>query len=127
MRCGDELHELNHGSAISLRPLRPGVRSEDSAGDGEEAVKVEVESFVDGLVPVEEGLVLEALLDGKVRLGVGGFGGGEWRRVFLLAGERFGVFGIGFLFDGRMLVGKHFGTVGVGGAGFAGGFFAGHC
>jgi hypothetical protein len=90
-------------------------------------VKVEVESFVDGLVPVEEGLVLEALLDGKVRLGVGGFGGGEWRRVFLLAGERFGVFGIGFLFDGRMLVGKHFGTVGVGGAGFAGGFFAGHC
>lgn len=87
---------------------------------------MEVESFVDGLVPVEEGLVLEALLDGEVRLGVGGFGGGEWRRVFLLAGERFGVFGIGFLFDGRMLVGKHFGTAGVGGAGFAGAFGASH-
>lgn len=92
---------------------------------------MELEGFVDGLVPMEEGLVLEAFLDGEERLRVGGVGGGGVRGgVFLFAGERFGAFGgggVGSMFDGWMLFGEHFGTVGVGGAGFAGGFLAGHC
>lgn len=91
---------------------------------------MELEGFVDGLVPMEEGLVLEAFLDGEERLRVGGLGGGGVRGgVLLLAGERFGVLGcggVGFMFGGWMLVGEHFGAVGVGGAGFAGAFGAGH-
>lgn len=107
-RRGDEGYELEHGSAVVFGPFCPRVRIEEPASDGEEAVDVEVEGFVDGLVPVEEGLVLEAFLDGEVGLGMGVIGGGVGVRGGGLVGERFGVFG-------------------VGGAGSAGGFGAAHC
>lgn len=105
LRRGDERDELDHGSAEGLGPLGPRVAGDSLAGDGEEAVQVEIEGFVDGLVPVGEGRVLEALLDGDGVLGVDG----------LLAGVRDGV-----------LVGERFGAVGVVGAGVAGGFVAAH-
>ena len=54
LRRRDERDELDHGSAVVLGPLGPGVGDESLASDGEEAVQVEIESFVDGLVPVEE-------------------------------------------------------------------------
>jgi len=100
LRSRDELHELEHGSAVFLGPLSPGVGGESLAGDGEEAVEVEIEGFVDGLVPVEERHVLEALLDGDVGL---------------VAGVRDDV-----------LVGEQLEAFGVVGAGVAGGFVAAH-
>lgn len=105
LRRGDELHELNHGSAVGLGPLGPGVGGEGLAGDEEEAVQVEIESLVDGLVPVGEGSVLEAFLDGDGRLGVGDLGVGV---------------------RGRALVRGLFDAVRVGGAGAARGFGAAH-
>lgn len=104
-RRGDEGYELEHGSAVVLGPFCPGVGGEGVASDGEEAVEVEVEGFVDGLVPVEEGLVLEAFLDGEVCLGMGVVGRGVW--------------GGGF-------VEGHFGAVGVRGVRLAGGFGSAH-
>ena len=79
-----------------------------AAGEGEEAVEVQVEGFVDGEVPVGEGGVLEAFLDCEEGSGVGGVAGG------ICVGA--GVF-----------VGEHFGAVGVDGAGLAEGFCAAHC
>lgn len=59
---------------------------------------MQVEGFVDGLAPVEEGEVLEAFLDGEDGFWVvGGFGGaagfGEVI-VFVRAGEHFGAVGV---------------------------------
>lgn len=105
LRRGDERDELDHGSAEGLGPLGPGVAGASLAGDGEEAVQVNIEGFVDGLVPVGEGHVLEALLVGDIGLGVGR----------LVAGVRDGV-----------LVGEWFGPFGVVGAGVAGVFVAAH-
>lgn len=74
LRSGHELDELDHGSAVILGPLFPRVGGESVAGESEVAVQVEVEGFIYRLMPVDDGNVLKAFLDGEVRFnsGIGG-------------------------------------------------------